>query len=95
MYYELLRAKIADGSAVCGVVGLGYVGLPLAVEMGNVDMKVMQHRIVKMNQTAKARQHMRLEGVKGHVVAELKHRQCFARGKRSGLLGHDVYCASV
>ena len=41
MYYELLRAKIADGSAVCGVVGLGYVGLPLAVEMGNVDMKVI------------------------------------------------------
>src|SRR4051795_5888797 len=41
MYYELLRAKIADGSAVCGVVGLGYVGLPLAVEMGNVDLKVI------------------------------------------------------
>ncbi len=41
MYYELLRAKIADGTAVCGVVGLGYVGLPLAVEMGNVDLKVI------------------------------------------------------
>jgi UDP-N-acetyl-D-glucosamine dehydrogenase len=41
MYYELLRAKIADGSAVCGVVGLGYVGLPLTVEMGNVDLKVI------------------------------------------------------
>ncbi|MEO8563642.1 MAG: nucleotide sugar dehydrogenase [bacterium] len=41
MYYEILRAKIADGSAVCGVVGLGYVGLPLAVEMGNVDLNVV------------------------------------------------------
>jgi UDP-N-acetyl-D-glucosamine dehydrogenase len=41
MYYELLRAKIADGKAVCGVVGLGYVGLPLAVEMGNVDLTVL------------------------------------------------------
>ena len=41
MYYELLRAKIEDGSAVCGVVGLGYVGLPLAVEMGNVDLNVI------------------------------------------------------
>ena len=41
MYYELLRSKIADGSAVCGVVGLGYVGLPLAVEMGNVDLTVL------------------------------------------------------
>jgi UDP-N-acetyl-D-glucosamine dehydrogenase len=41
MYYELLRAKIEDGSAVCGVVGLGYVGLPLAVEMGNVNLNVI------------------------------------------------------
>ena len=41
MYYELLRSKIADGSAVCGVVGLGYVGLPLAVEMGNVELTVL------------------------------------------------------
>ena len=41
MYYELLRAKIEDGSAVCGVVGLGYVGLPLAVEMGNVNLNVL------------------------------------------------------
>jgi UDP-N-acetyl-D-glucosamine dehydrogenase len=41
MYYEILRGKIADGSAVCGVVGLGYVGLPLAVEMGNVELNVI------------------------------------------------------
>ena len=47
MYYELLRAKIADGSAVCGVVGLGYVGLPLAVEMGNVDLNVIGFDVTK------------------------------------------------
>jgi UDP-N-acetyl-D-glucosamine dehydrogenase len=47
MYYELLRAKIADGSAVCGVVGLGYVGLPLAVEMGNVDLNVIGFDVSK------------------------------------------------
>ena len=28
---ELLK-KIADKTLVCGVVGLGYVGLPLAVD---------------------------------------------------------------
>ena len=28
-----LEQRLADGSAVLGVVGLGYVGLPLAVEM--------------------------------------------------------------
>ena len=47
MYYELLRSKIADGSAVCGVVGLGYVGLPLAVEMGNVDLTVLGLDVTK------------------------------------------------
>src|SRR5829696_7284717 len=47
MYYELLRAKIADGSAVCGVVGLGYVGLPLSVEMGNVDLNVIGFDVSK------------------------------------------------
>jgi UDP-N-acetyl-D-glucosamine dehydrogenase len=29
--FETLRAALADGSAVAGVIGLGYVGLPLAV----------------------------------------------------------------
>ena len=35
---ELLR-KIADKSAVVGIVGLGYVGLPLAVEMAEAGYK--------------------------------------------------------
>lgn len=37
---ELLR-KIADKSAVVGVVGLGYVGLPLAVEMAEAGYKTI------------------------------------------------------
>src|ERR1700719_773255 len=32
---ELLLQRIQDGSARIGVVGLGYVGLPLAAEFGN------------------------------------------------------------
>ena len=31
-HYEELLAKIENHTAVIGVVGLGYVGLPLAVE---------------------------------------------------------------
>ena len=31
---ELLRSRIEDGSLLAGVMGLGYVGLPLAVELG-------------------------------------------------------------
>src|SRR4051812_41848286 len=41
MHYEGLRRKVVDGHAVCGVLGLGYVGLPLAVEMGKVGLRVI------------------------------------------------------
>lgn len=36
-----LESKLRDGSAVFGVVGLGYVGLPLAVEMAKEGNKVV------------------------------------------------------
>ena len=36
-----LRERIEDGSAVLAVVGLGYVGLPLAVEMGKAGHRVI------------------------------------------------------
>jgi UDP-N-acetyl-D-glucosamine dehydrogenase len=39
--YEALSNKIARGEIVCGVVGLGYVGLPLAVEMGKAGLRVL------------------------------------------------------
>jgi UDP-N-acetyl-D-glucosamine dehydrogenase len=34
-------ARIADGSAHCAIVGLGYVGLPLAVELARVYPRVV------------------------------------------------------
>lgn len=36
-----LEKKLSDGSAVLGVVGLGYVGLPLAVEMAHAGHRVI------------------------------------------------------
>ncbi len=36
-----LLEKLRDGSAVLGVVGLGYVGLPLAVEIGRSGSRVI------------------------------------------------------
>jgi len=40
-YKRDLLAKIADRSAVVGVVGLGYVGLPFAVEKAKVGFRVV------------------------------------------------------
>lgn len=40
-YAAMLKAKIEDRSALVGVVGLGYVGLPFAVEKGKVGYKVL------------------------------------------------------
>jgi UDP-N-acetyl-D-glucosamine dehydrogenase len=39
--YKELSEKIAERDIVCGVVGLGYVGLPLAVEMGRAGLRVL------------------------------------------------------
>ena len=36
-----LKERFEDGSAVLGVVGLGYVGLPLAVEMAKAGHRVI------------------------------------------------------
>ncbi|HWR38212.1 MAG TPA: nucleotide sugar dehydrogenase [Patescibacteria group bacterium] len=40
-YLETLKEKICNKSAVVGVVGLGYVGLPLAVEKAKVGFSVL------------------------------------------------------
>jgi UDP-N-acetyl-D-glucosamine dehydrogenase len=39
--FESLSDKIDRRELVCGVMGLGYVGLPLAVEMGRAGLKVI------------------------------------------------------
>ena len=41
MNYNIVIKKIKDHSAVVGVVGLGYVGLPFAVEKGKVGFNVI------------------------------------------------------
>ncbi|MCP4549126.1 MAG: nucleotide sugar dehydrogenase [bacterium] len=38
---EILKAKITSGEAVCAVIGLGYVGLPLAVELAESGFDVL------------------------------------------------------
>jgi len=40
-HFDALAAKIQDKSAVSGIVGLGYVGLPLAVEFARAGLPVL------------------------------------------------------
>ena len=40
-HLETLKAKIASGEARCAVIGLGYVGLPLAVEFAKNGLHVL------------------------------------------------------
>src|SRR3981081_3261747 len=52
---EALREKITTHSAVVGVVGIGYVGLPLAVEKAKVGYRVVGYdrnaiRVAQINQ---------------------------------------------
>ena len=45
MYKELLLEKIEKRDAVVGIIGLGYVGLPLAMEFANAGFRVIGYDI--------------------------------------------------
>ena len=45
--YQKLKEKIEKRKAVVGVIGLGYVGLPLAVEFGDQGFKILGFDISK------------------------------------------------
>ena len=40
-HFEFLANKIQNRTAVSGIVGLGYVGLPLAVEFARAGLTVL------------------------------------------------------
>src|SRR5215212_3235377 len=51
---QALREKIRDHSARVGIIGLGYVGLPLAVEYANAGFEVIgidvsEEKVEKVN----------------------------------------------
>ena len=41
MHLEILQKKIQKKEAVVGIIGLGYVGLPLALQILSCDLKVI------------------------------------------------------
>jgi len=63
---ETLRAKIQDRSALVGVIGLGYVGLPLALTFHEVDFPILGFDI----DPAKVEQLARGENYLAHFASE-------------------------
>ena len=61
---ETLLAKIADRSAVIGVYGLGYVGLPLALRFTEVGFRVLGFDIDKAKVAALARGRSYIEHIR-------------------------------
>ena len=75
---QLLRAKITDRDAHIGVVGLGYVGLPLAVEFAQAGFRVTGIDINSERVAGLRAGRSHVEDISSSVLAPLV---------RSGLLG--------
>ena len=69
--YRRLEQKISDKQAVVGIIGMGYVGLPLAVEFGRVGFKVIgvdvDERKVKYINSGRSH----IDDIKDYQVKEL------------------------
>ena len=73
-----LEQKIADRSIVVGILGLGYVGLPLAREFAMAGIKVLgfdidESKIVKLNAGRSIIKHVPNEQVKALVDSKKFH----------------------
>jgi UDP-N-acetyl-D-glucosamine dehydrogenase len=70
--YESLSGKIDRRELVCGVMGLGYVGLPLAVEMGRAGLKVLGFEVSERVAALVNAGESHIKDVKGADVASLR-----------------------
>ncbi|MDB4880628.1 MAG: nucleotide sugar dehydrogenase, partial [Gemmatimonadetes bacterium] len=77
MHYESLRRRIESGTATCGVVGLGYVGLPLAVEMARVGLRVIGLDVSKQVVEALNGGRSHIQDVPSADVADIRARELF------------------
>ncbi|MEO7457644.1 MAG: nucleotide sugar dehydrogenase, partial [Gemmatimonadaceae bacterium] len=67
---EKVLARIADRSATVGVIGLGYVGLPLAVEFARAGFKVIGFDVSQRVCDLLNRGESHIQDVPAHEVAE-------------------------
>ena len=68
---DQLLAKIQGGKAVVGVVGLGYVGLPLAVEFAKAGFKVIGYDVSPRVVAALSAGRSHIQDIPSSVIAPL------------------------
>lgn len=86
-FKRTLLAKIRDHSAIVGVVGLGYVGLPFAVEKAKVGFRVLgvEQNPLRAEKVNRGENYIR--DVKDEELRELVAQGSFARRPTSAGLG--------
>jgi UDP-N-acetyl-D-glucosamine dehydrogenase len=91
-----LEQRISDGSAVFGVVGLGYVGLPLAVEIAKVGSRVIGIDVAADRVAEIGRGESYIKDVPSEEVAELVEKDLLAADTAYDRLSEvDVVCICV
>ena len=69
-----LKAKLNDRSAIIGIVGMGYVGLPLMLRYAEVGFKVIgfdndEDKVNKLNNGESYIEHISADSIKSAVAA--------------------------
>ncbi len=85
-HFDTLQAKITDHTARIGVIGLGYVGLPLAATFGQNGYAVMGIDVDRGKLAALARGESYIQDVRSDAIAALRAAGRFAATDDYGAL---------
>jgi UDP-N-acetyl-D-glucosamine dehydrogenase len=90
-HLELLTSKLRDRSAVIGIVGLGYVGLPLTLRYSAVGFKVLgididAAKVSQLNEGRSHIEHIRTEQIGRAREAGFEATTDFARAREADAL---------
>jgi UDP-N-acetyl-D-glucosamine dehydrogenase len=93
---DALRRKIDDRTAVVGIIGLGYVGLPLAMEFGKVGVRVIGYDVSERVVSLLNRGESHIRDVPSDEVAALvKSGHFVATTDEARLAGTDAISIAV